>query len=199
MKFLNKEYTKYHPDHKPWKNGLFLSAIVLSIFLLFQPFGFSDKDSELKLILFPVYALYGYFYSINSFFIVRHILKSKRIWTVKNELIYFTISILLVTFLILLLSSWFAGDLPLNLYWYFKMLFHVSSLFLIITVIEFLYYSNRSSDIKIEHLSSQVELVSRQLDNAKQALAFRGIETSIMQRLRPWTIVFFSQKPCVMR
>ncbi len=168
MKFLNREYTKYHPDHKPWKNGLFLAAVVLSIFLLFQPFGFSDKDFELKLILFPVYSLFGYFYSITSFFIVRHILKSKKIWTVKNELLYFTISMLLVTFLILLLSSWVAGDLPLNLYWYFKILCHVSSLFLIITVIEFLYYSNKSSDIKIEHLSSQVQLVSRQLDIVKK-------------------------------
>ena len=160
MKFLNKAYTKYDPGHEPWKNGLFSAAVVLSIFLLFQPFGISDKELELKLLLFPAYFLLGYFYSITNFFIVRRILKSKKIWTVKNELISFAISMFPLTFLVHLLTSWISGDMPLNQYWYFKLLCNVSSLFLIITVIEFLYYSNKSSDIKIEHLSSQIQLVN---------------------------------------
>lgn len=175
MKFLNKEYIKYHPDHKPWKNGLFLAAIVLSIFILFQPFGFRDKDFELKLILFPAYLLLAYFYSIANFFIVRHILKSKKIWTVKNELISFAIGILLFTFLVHLFSYWITGDMPLNLYWYFRLLYHVSSLFLIIAVIEFLYYSNESADIKIEHLSTRVQLVSQQLDSVKKESDFEKV------------------------
>lgn len=168
MKVLNKEYTKYDPAHKPWKNGLFFAAVALSIFLLFQPFGFSDKEFKLKLILFPVYALVGYLFSITDFFIVRRILRSKKIWTVKNELIKFTINMLLVTSLVHLLSWWITGDLPLNLHWYFKIFVHVSSIFLIITVIEFLYYNNKSSDIKIEQLASQVQIISQQLDNVKQ-------------------------------
>jgi hypothetical protein len=179
MKFLNKEYAKYHPAHEPWKNGLFSATVVLFIFLLFQPFGFGDKDLVLKLILFPVYSLLAYFYSIADFFIVRHILKSKKRWSVKNELLSFAIGMLLFTFLVHLLSSWFTGDMPLNLYWYFKLLYHVSSLFLIIAVIEFLYYSNKSADIKIEHLSSRVQLVSRQLNSIKKESDFETVSISL--------------------
>ncbi len=179
MKFLNKEYTKYHPDHKPWKNSLFLAAVVLFIFLLFQPFGFSDKDIELKLILFPVYSLIGYFYSISNFFIVRRILKSKKRWTIKNELFYFVIGILPATFLVHLFSSWIAGDLPLNLHWYFKILFNVSSLFLIITVFEILYYNNQSAGIKIENLSSLIQVASLKLDGVKKESGLAAVSISL--------------------
>jgi hypothetical protein len=115
-----------------------------------------------------VFSLLAYIYSVTNFFIVRHILKSKKNWTVKNELLSFAIGILLVTCLVHLISSWFTGDMPLTLSWYFKLLYHVSSLFLIIAVIEFLYYSYTSADVKIEHLSSRVQLVSRQLDSVKK-------------------------------
>ena len=179
MKFLNNEYTKYHPTHEPWKNGLFSASVVLVVFLLFQPFGFGDKDLALKLILFPVYSLLAYFYSIANFFIVRHILKSKKRWSVKNELLCFAIGMLPSTFLVHLLSVWITGDMPLNMYWYFKLLYHVSSLFLIIAVVEFLYYSYRSADIKIEHLSSQLQLVSRQLGSAKQKPDFEIVSISL--------------------
>ena len=179
MKLLNKEYTKYHPAHEQWKNGLFSATVVLFIFLLFQPFGFKDKDPVLKLILFPVYSLLAYFYSIANFFIVRRILKSKKCWFVKNELLSFAIGILSFTFLVHLLNSWFTGDMPLNLYWYFKMLYHVTSLFLVIAVVEFLYYSNKSAGIKIEHLSSRVQLVSRQLDSIKKESDFETVSISL--------------------
>jgi hypothetical protein len=179
MKFLNKEYTKYHSASEPWKNGLFSATVVLFIFLLFQPFGFGDKDLVLKLILFPVYSLLAYFYSITNFFIIRHILKSKKRWTVKNELLSFAIGMLSFTFLVHLLTSWITGDMPLNLYWYFKLLYHVSSLFMIIVVIEFLYYSYRSSDITIEHLSSRVQLVSRQLDSVKKESGSETVSISL--------------------
>jgi hypothetical protein len=179
MKFLNKEYTKYHPAHQPWKNGLFWAIVVLFIFLLFQPFGFRDKDFKLKLILFPAYSLLAYFYSITNFFIVKHILKSKKRWSVKNELLSFVVLILPFTFLIHLLSYWITGDMPLNLNWYFKLLYHVSSLFMTIAIIEFLYYSNRYSDIKIEHLSSQLQLVSRQLGSAKKESDFEIVSISL--------------------
>ena len=168
MKSLNKEYTKYNPVHKPWKNGLFSAIVVLFIFLLFQPFGFGDKDLVLKLILFPCYSLLAYLYSATNVFIVRHILNSKRRWSVKNELLSFAIGMLPATLLVLLLSHWITGDMPLNLHWYFKLLYHISSLFLIIAVIEFLYYSNRSSDSKIEHLYSQLHVVLQQMGSTKQ-------------------------------
>lgn len=168
MKFLNKEYSKYHTAHESWKNGLFSAAVILFVFLLFQPFGFRDKDPVLKLILFPVYSILAYFCSITNFFVVRRILKSKKSWTLKNELLYITLSLLPVTFLVLLLNVFFTGDMPLNLHWYFRLLYHIFSLFLIIAVVELLYYSNKSAGIKIEHLSSRIELVSQQLDSIRK-------------------------------
>ena len=179
MKFLDKEYTKYDSANEPWKNGFFLAAVVLSIFLLFQPFGFSDKDPDLKMILVPVYSLLAFFYSTSNFLIVRHILKSKKRWTVKNEIISIAIGLLPFTFLVHLLTSWITGDMPLNFYWYFKLLYHVASLFIIITAIEFLYYNNKSSGIKIEHLSSQVQLVSRKMDSVKPEPDFETASISL--------------------
>jgi len=179
MIFLNKEYTKYHPANKPWKNGLFSATVALLIFILFQPFGFGDKDLKLKLILFPAYSLLAYFYSTANFFIVRNILKSDKRWYAKNELLYLAISMLPVTFLVHLLSYWITGDLPFNLFWYLKILYHVSSLFLLIAGLEFLYYSYKSADIKIEHLSSRIKLVSRQLDNAKQEFDYETVTINL--------------------
>lgn len=179
MIFLNKEYTKYHSVYKAWKNGLFLATVVLFIFLLLQPFGFRDKEPGLKLILFPVYSLLAYFYSITNFFIVRYILKSKKKWTVKNELLSLATGVLLLTFLIHLVSSRIAGDMPLNLHWYFKLLYHVLSLFMITTIIEFLYYSNKFSGNKVEVLFSQIQLVSQQLSCVKQESGFETVSVSL--------------------
>ncbi|MBN2612375.1 MAG: LytTR family transcriptional regulator [Bacteroidales bacterium] len=167
-KFLNKEYTKYQPAHKPWKNGLISAAVVLLFLILFQPFGFKDKDLILKFILFPVYSLLVYLHSIARFFFVRQIIKSEGRWHVVNELIYLAIIIWPVTFLVHLLSVWITGDMPFNLYWYFNLLYHVSSLLLIKAVVEFLYYSNRSADIKTGQLSAQLQLVWQQLNSIKQ-------------------------------
>jgi hypothetical protein len=179
MKLLNIEYSKYFPAHKPWKNGLFSASIVLFIFLLFQPFGFRNKELELKLILFPLYSLIAYFYSISNFFIVRHILKLKKIWLVKNEILCFVIGMVPITFIVHLLSCWITGDMPFNLYWYLKLLYHVASLFLIIAIVEFLYYNNKSADIKIEHLSSQVQLVLQQFGDKKLASDSETISISL--------------------
>ncbi|MBN1791960.1 MAG: LytTR family transcriptional regulator [Bacteroidales bacterium] len=162
MKYLNKEYPKYHPEHKPWKIGLFWAAVVLLIFLLFQPFGLRDKDFGLKLIIYPLYSILAYFYSITSFFIVRYIIKSKKRWTLKNEFISFAVGILPFTFLVHLLTVWITGDMPLNIYWYLQLFYHVASLFMVITAIELLYYSNKSSVIQIEHFSTLLQLVSQQ-------------------------------------
>jgi len=131
------------------------------------------------LILFPVYSLLAYFYSIANFSLVRQILKSKKIWTIKNELLYFAISMLPVTFLVHLLSVFLTGDMPLNLHWYFKLLYHVISLFLIIAIVEFLYYSNKSAGIKIEHLSSRIHLVSLQLDSVKKESDLATVSISL--------------------
>ena len=168
MKFPDKEYTKYHSDNKPWESGILWAAIVLFIFLLFQPFGFRDKDKELKLVLFPAYSLLAYFFSVSNFFIVRRILKLKKLWTLKNEFLYILADVFPATLLVHLLSYWATGDMPFNLYWYVKLLYHVSSLFMIIGVIEFLYYTNKSSDSRVEHLSSQIKLVSQQLHCVKK-------------------------------
>jgi DNA-binding LytR/AlgR family response regulator len=50
---------------------------------------------------------------------------------------------------------------------------------MIISVIEFLYYSNRSSDIKIEHLSSRFQLVSQQLDSVKKEYDLETVSISL--------------------
>jgi hypothetical protein len=167
LNLLKKEYTKYHRAHKSWKNGLFSAIVVLSVFLLFQPFGFRNKHIELKLILIPIYSLLAFFYSILNFYIVRQILKSKKSWFVKNEVLSFLVGILSLTILVHFISSWVTGDMPLNIHWYLVLLCHVLSVFIIIAVVEFLYYNNKSADIKIEHLSSQVQLVSQQLGIVK--------------------------------
>ena len=168
MEFLNREYTKYDPIHKSWKNGLFSAAIVLFIFLFFQPFGIRDKDLALKIFLFPIYSILTFFYSTITFRLARHILKSKKGWVIKNELLSFTLSMLPFTFLIHLFTYWITGDMPLNLNWYLKLLYHVSSLFLVIAFIEFLYYSYKSADVRIEDLSFQIQFVSQQLNNVKR-------------------------------
>jgi hypothetical protein len=179
MNFLNKEYTKYNSENKSWKNGLFSATVLLSVFLLFQPFGFRDKDIFLKLTLYPSYSIFAYFYSVANFLIVRRILKSKKIWTLKNELVSFLIGMFPVTFLVLLLSSFIAGDMPINLFWYFKLFYHVSSLYLVISIGEFFYYNNKSADIKIEHLSSQVQLVLQQFVDKRQASDSETISLSL--------------------
>ena len=148
MKFLNNEYPKYNPENKPWKSGFYRAIVVLTVLVLFQPFGFRDKDLELKLFLFPVYSLIAYLHVITEFFIVRKILKSKKIWYLKNELLDQVTSVLPLTFLVLLVNIWITGDMPFNFHWYFKLLYHVSSLILMIAVIEFLYYTSRSSAIR---------------------------------------------------
>jgi hypothetical protein len=179
MKLLNFGYSKYLSAHKPWKNGLFSAAIVLFVFLLFQPFGFRNKELELKLILFPLYSLMAFLYSISNFFIVRQILKKKKIWFVKNEILNFLIGMLPVTFIVHLLSCWITGDMPFNLYWYLKLLYHVASLFLVIAIVEFLYYNNKSADNKIQQLSSQVQLILQQFVDKKQSSDSETISISL--------------------
>jgi hypothetical protein len=175
VELLKKEYKKYELIHNSWKNGLFWALFILLIFILFQPFGFRDKDLDLKLFLFPLYSLLAFLYSSSTIIIIRYILKKKRLWTLKDEILYYVIGMFPVTFLVHLLTYLVTGDMPFNLYWYFKLLYHISSLFLIIAVVEFLYYSNKSSGIKIEHLASQVQFVSRQLESIKQEPDFETV------------------------
>lgn len=163
MKFINKEYTKYNAEHASWKNGLFSATVIMLFFLLFQPFGFRDKDLELKLILYPVYALIAFMYTTFSFYIIREILKSKNTWTLKNEILSFIISMFPLVFVVHMYSYWITGDLPLNIYWFITLFYHTSSLVLLISVIEYLYYSNKSADVRIAQLSSKIQLYSRQL------------------------------------
>lgn len=168
MHFLNKEYTKYNSDNTSWKNGLFSAAVILVFFALFQPFGFRDKTLELRLLLYPGYFLIAFFYSISTFYVIRKVIKSKRKWTLKNEICSFVISMFPLVFLVHIYSHWISGDLPLNIYWFFKLYYHIASLILLISAIEYLYYNNKSADIKIEHLSSQIQLYSHQTETAKK-------------------------------
>jgi LytTr DNA-binding domain len=167
MNFINKEYSKYDPYNRIWKNGLLSAIIVLLIFILFQPFGFKDKDTELKLVLFPGYALFAYMHSFFNFHLVRYILKKKKAWTLADELLNFLISMVLLTIVIHLFTSWTTGDMPLTFKWYFKLLYHVASLFLVIGIIEFFYYNNKSTNYNNKQLSSHYEIAKQQLNDAK--------------------------------
>ena len=69
--------------------------------------------------------------------------------------------------------------MPLNLHWYMKLLYNVSSLFLIIAVIEFFYFNSKSSGIRIEQISSQIKIISRQLENVKKEPLAETISISI--------------------
>lgn len=168
MDFLRLEYSKYNPGNKIWKNGLFSATIVLLIFILFQPFGFSDKDIQLKIFLFPGYALFGYMHSYLTYHIIRQILTKKKTWTITNELISFLISMILLTFVVHLFTHFVTGDMSLSFKWYFKLLYHVSSLFLVIGIMEFFYYNNRAAKINNRMLSSQFEKAKLKLDNAQK-------------------------------
>lgn len=168
MDFLNIEYTKYDSENKAWKNSLFSAIVLLLVFLLFQPFGFRDKDLALKAVLFPGYALFAFMYSYFNFRIVRHILKKKKKWTLKNELIYFLISMLVLSFAVHLFSCWVSSDLPISFKWYFKLLYHVSCLFLLISIIEFFYHNNRAAGINTRKLTTQYKKVKYKLEVTKK-------------------------------
>jgi len=168
MDFLNREFSKYDRENKIWKNGLFSAIVILLIFLLFQPFGFRDKDLELKVVLFPGYALFAYLHAYFNFHIVRHILKKKKIWTLGDELISFLAATILLTIAVHIFTYFITSDMPLTIHWFFKLLYHVASIFLIIGVIEFFYYNNRSARIHNKELSSQYEIVKQRLDATKK-------------------------------
>ena len=166
MMFFNNEYTKYHSDHKSWKNGLFSATVIMVFLLLFQPFGFRDKDFDLKLSLFPGYSLIAFIYTTSTFYIIRKILKSKKVWMLKDEIIYLFISMFPLVLIIHLYTYWIAGDMPFNFIWYFRLTYHISCLMILIAVMEYFYYSNKSADVHIEHLSSQIQYYSQQIAHA---------------------------------
>lgn len=168
MKFFNIEYSKYDHDNRAWINGLFPAIIVLLIFLLFQPFGFRDKNAELKVVLYSGYVFIAYLNSYLNFRIIRHILKKKKKWLLKDELISFIISVFVVTFLVHLFSWKITGDLPLSFQWYFKLLYHVASLFFVIGIIEFNFYNYRTASRNSKHLSSKYETVKHKLEVVKK-------------------------------
>ena len=167
MDFINKEYSKYSLDNKIWKNGLFSAILLLLIFILFQPFGFRDKDIELKVVLFPGYALLAYMYSYLNFHIVRHIIKKKKTWTLKDELRSVLINIILLTIAVHLFTYWITSDMPLTIQWYFKLLYHVASLLLVLGIIEFFYYNNKLANINNKQLNLQYEISKQKLKDAK--------------------------------
>ena len=164
--FLHKDFTKYQQENAAWKNGLFHAIGILMIFLLFQPFGFRDKEVQLKWLLFPGFASIAFLYSVAKFYIIRKTLRTKKTWTVKNELVSFFFSLFPLVLIIHLYSYWAAGDMPLTIHWYIKLFYYTTSLFIIAYAIEFLFYSNQSAGIRIEDLSSQMERYSKQIATA---------------------------------
>jgi len=168
LKQLNKEYSKYDSDNKSWLNGLFMAAILLLIFLLFQPFGFRGKDIDLKFTLLPGYALLAFLYSISNFYIVRRILKKKNVWTLGNEVIFYIIGALVLTLAVHLFTYLVAGDMPLTIEWYFRLLYHAASLMLFIRLIEYFYYGYKSAHYNNRELSSQIEKTRQKLGDIKK-------------------------------
>jgi hypothetical protein len=178
LKSLKREYSKYDSVNKSWLNGLFMAAIVLLIFLLFQPFGFQDKDIDLKIVLLPTYALLAFLYALISFLIARHILKRKKVWNLGNEIVFYIMGALVLTLIVHLFTYWVAGDMPLTLGWYFRLLYHVASLMLLIRFLEYFYYSYRAAYYDNRELNSQVELTQQKLEEInKQSSQIINIST----------------------
>ncbi len=165
---LNKTYTKYNDENASWKNGLFHALVILSLFLLLQPFGFRDKDWQLKLMLFPGYALIAFFNSMARFCIVKKVLKSKETWTLKKELVNLLLGMFPLVFIIHIYSYWVTGDMPFNLYWYVKLFYNTAILYILASIIEYFYYSNKSADSQIGDLSSQIQHYSQKIETAKK-------------------------------
>ena len=168
MDFFNKEYAKYNPHNKSWKHSIFSAIVTFLLFLLFQPFGFKDKEVALKVVLFPGYSLLAFIYTYLNFLIVRQILKKKKKWTLSDELICLLIGIMLLTIAVHLFSYFIAGDMPLTFHWYFKLLCYVASFFLVISIIEFFYYNNKSARINNKKLRMQYELVKQKQDDTEK-------------------------------
>jgi uncharacterized membrane protein len=166
MKFLDIKYSKYDPDNKSWKNGLLSAVVILLLLVLLQPFGFRDKGQMLKMILFPVYGLLAFLLTTSNFYVIRHIIKKKKTWTLKNEIIAFLPHILFSTLIIHLFTVWITGDMPFNIQWYLKLFYHIFSLFLVIIIIEFLFYSNKSANRENQQLASDVQMASQKLKNS---------------------------------
>ena len=168
MEFLKRAYSKYNQENKIWKSGLFVAVVILFIFILFQPFGFRDKAFALKIALFPGYALFAFAYSFFTFHVARFILKRKKIWMIKDELISLLIGSILLTLAIHLFSWWVADDLPFTLRWYLKLFYHVASILLLIVVIEFFYFNHRWAGFRNEKLNEKYKQIKQELDLAQQ-------------------------------
>ncbi len=164
--FLNKAYSKYNEENAAWKNGLFHALVILILLLVFQPFGFRDKDLRLKLLLFPGYSLIAFLYSTSKFHLIRKIIKTKKTWILKNEIISLLLSMFPLVLVIHIYTYFITGDMPFNIQWYTKLFYHTGSLFLLATVIEYFYYTNKSAGIQIGDLSSQIQLYSQQIVKA---------------------------------
>lgn len=149
MNFLNKEYSKYKAGNIALKNALFTAAVVLLIFLLFQPFGFRNKALVLKLILYPGYTLLAFLYYLTVFYVVRFLHKKKQSWSLKNEIIIRIVGVAILTIIIHLFTWIVVDDMPLTLAWYFKLFYHTISLFLLIAVFEYFYYNSHPASNKI--------------------------------------------------
>ncbi len=179
MNFYNKEYIKYNQENTSWKNGLFHATGILIILFLFQPFDLSDKDLKSKLLLYPGYALIAFFYNTAKFYLIRRILKSKTTWTLKKEIISLIAGMFPLALIIHFYSFWATVDMPFNIYWYLRLLYYTTSLYLLITILEYFYYSNRSADIQIEQLFSKIQLYSKQLETAKKENSRETIPISL--------------------
>ena len=184
MEWLRYDYPKYDITTKPWKNGLFAAFLICLFFILFQPFGFRDKEFSLKLFLFPTYALLTFGYVFLHFYITKHVAFLKNKWTVKNEILSVLAGIFVFTLIIHIVTCSITGDMPFNFHWYFKLLYHTFSLMLILTSIEFLYYFNKVSAIKSEQLAIQNEIIAKRLEekineNQKKIITFQLEKESI--------------------
>ncbi|MCG6186292.1 LytR/AlgR family response regulator transcription factor [Maribellus maritimus] len=166
--FLNKEYIKYNQENASWKNGLFHAIVVLIIFLLFQPFGFRDKDIELKILLFPGFSLIAFSYSIVRFYIIRKMLQSKKTWALKDEIISHIVGMFPLVFIIQLYSYWITGDMPFNIHWYSTLFYYTTSLLTVVGIIEYLHYSNKSAGVRVGDLSSRIQQYSQQIETAQK-------------------------------
>ncbi len=113
---LNKQYFKYDRNHHSGKNAFIVALIVVLILILFQPFGIKTKSVHLKTNLFLGYFIIVFTSHITNFYLIRKFIKRRKLWTLKNEIVYTLILIIAISFFVHLFNVVFVYDMPFALF-----------------------------------------------------------------------------------
>lgn len=185
MNFLFINYPKYREENKSWKNSILTFILVLTVFLIFQPFGFEDKDLYIKILLFPEYAFLGFLWSSLNFVFVRYIANKRDKWKVKDEILLLLTSTTLLSTAVHLLTHFAVDDMPLSFIWFLTLFYHVFSIILVVVAFEFYYYINKEQKSNNDKLLEKYKdlkhkhLISTKKEVASISLSFENEQLEI--------------------